>query len=121
MKFWLYSILFLIFQILTGIILAMFYNPDPFLAFNAIMDINNEIYFGWFLRTFHANGASFFFIVVYVHMARGLYYGSYIYPRHSLWMSGIIIWLLMVATAFLGYVLPWGQMSFWGAMVILVY
>ena len=96
----------------------MFYNPDPMFAFSSIIEINNEMYFGWFLRAFHANGASFFFIVVYLHMARSLYYGSYVYPRHSLWMSGVIIWLLMIATAFLGYVLPWGQMSFWGAMVI---
>jgi quinol-cytochrome oxidoreductase complex cytochrome b subunit len=96
----------------------MFYNPEPLSAFRSIMDINNEIYYGWFLRALHANGASFFFLVVYMHMARGFYYGSYVYPRHLLWMSGILIWILMIVTAFLGYVLPWGQMSFWGAMVI---
>jgi len=117
-NFGFYSLLFLILQILTGVLLAMFYNPDPLLAFSSIIEINNEIYYGWFLRAMHANGASFFFIVVYIHMSRGIYYGSFLYPRHALWMSGVIIWLLMVATAFLGYVLPWGQMSFWGAMVI---
>lgn len=118
---WNFGFLALIFlgsQIVSGIFLAMFYNPSAFLAYEVIMYINNEVYYGWWLRLLHANGASFFFLVVYIHMFRGLYYGSFVYPRQLLWMSGVIIWLLMIATAFLGYVLPWGQMSFWAAMVI---
>lgn len=103
---------------ITGIILAMFYNPSASLAYYVIMEINNEVYYGWWLRALHANGASFFFIVVYIHMARGMYYGSFAYPRQFLWISGVILWILMIATAFFGYILPWGQMSFWGAMVI---
>lgn len=90
----------------------MFYNPSANLAYEAIMYINNEVYYGWWIRLLHANGASWFFLVVYIHMFRGLYYGSYAYPRQLLWVSGVILWVLMVATAFLGYVLPWGQMSF---------
>lgn len=117
-NFGFYSFFFLIFQIVTGIFLAMFYNPSVFLAYASIIEINNEIYFGWWIRALHANGASFFFAVVYIHMARGLYYGSFAYPRELLWVSGMIIWLLMIVTAFLGYILPWGQMSFWGAMVM---
>ena len=112
------ALFFLGSQIVSGIFLAMFYNPSAFLAYEVIMYINNEIYYGWWLRLLHANGASFFFLVVYIHMFRGIYYGSFNYPRQLLWMSGVIIWLLMIATAFLGYVLPWGQMSFWAAMVI---
>lgn len=96
----------------------MFYSADIDVVFGIVIDISNEIYFGWWLRHLHANGASFFFLVVYLHMARGLYYGSFVFPRQALWISGVIIWVLMIATAFLGYVLPWGQMSFWGAMVI---
>jgi ubiquinol-cytochrome c reductase cytochrome b/c1 subunit len=102
----------------TGIILAMFYNANTEVAFGLVISITNEIYYGWLLRSLHSNGASFFFFVVYIHMARGIYYGSYAYPRQMLWVSGAIIWVLMIATAFLGYILPWGQMSFWGAMVI---
>jgi len=112
------ALIFLLMQIITGIVLAMFYNPSASLAYEIIMYINNEIYFGWWLRLLHANGASWFFLVVYIHMFRGIYYGSYVYPRQLLWMSGVILWLIMIATAFLGYVLPWGQMSFWAAMVI---
>jgi quinol-cytochrome oxidoreductase complex cytochrome b subunit len=112
------SLFFLILQIVTGIVLAMFYNPSIELAYASIMAINNEVYYGWWLRGLHSNGASFFFAIVYVHMFRGLYYGSFAYPRQLLWVSGMVLWLLMVATAFLGYILPWGQMSFWGAMVI---
>jgi len=93
-------------QILTGIFLAMFYNPDSYLAYFIIMELNNEIYFGWLLRSLHANGASFFFLCVYLHMFRGIYYGSFTYPRQALWISGVIIFLLMVITAFLGYILP---------------
>jgi len=112
------ALIFLMMQIVTGILLAMFYNPSAQLAYEVIMYINNEVYYGWWLRLIHANGASWFFLVVYIHMFRGIYYGSYTYPRQLLWMSGVILWVLMVATAFLGYVLPWGQMSFWAAMVI---
>lgn len=109
---------FLLLQILTGLFLAMFYNPNVLLAYESIMYINNEVYYGWWIRALHANGASWFFIVVYIHMCRSLYYGSFLFPRNLLWISGVLLWLLMIATAFLGYVLPWGQMSFWGAMVI---
>lgn len=112
------SLFLLLSQIISGIILAMFYNASTLLAFDAIIILHNEIYYGWFLRYIHANGASFFFICVYIHMFRGLYYGSFTYPRQFIWISGSIIWILMIATAFFGYILPWGQMSFWGAMVI---
>lgn len=96
----------------------MFYNPSILMAFKSIMFLNNEIYYGWWLRTLHANGASFFFFCTYLHMFRGLYYGSFLFPRQLLWNSGVILFILMIITAFLGYVLPWGQMSFWAAMVI---
>ena len=112
------SLYFLIIQLVTGIFLAMFYDPSILYAFSSIMYINNEIYYGWWIRGLHANGASFFFLSVYLHMFRGLYYGSFLYPRQLLWKTGVILFLLMIITAFLGYVLPWGQMSFWGAMVI---
>lgn len=112
------SLYFLIIQIITGVFLAMFYDPSILYAFSSIMYINNEIYYGWWIRSLHSNGASFFFLSVYFHMFRGIYYGSFLYPRQLLWKSGVIIFILMVLTAFLGYVLPWGQMSFWAAMVI---
>jgi ubiquinol-cytochrome c reductase cytochrome b subunit len=105
-------------QILTGIFLAMHYTPHIDLAFNSVEHIMRDVNHGWLLRYIHANGASFFFIIVYIHIFRGLYYGSYITPREYLWCSGVIIFILMMATAFMGYVLPWGQMSFWGATVI---
>ncbi len=105
-------------QILTGIFLAMHYTPHIDLAFNSVEHIMRDVNNGWLIRYTHANGASFFFIVVYVHIFRGLYYGSYITPREYVWCSGVIIFILMMATAFMGYVLPWGQMSFWGATVI---
>lgn len=108
----------LVIQILTGIFLAMHYCPHIDLAFNSVEHIMTDVKYGWLIRYIHANGASMFFIVVYCHIFRGLYYGSYIYPRGRLWASGVIIFLLMMATAFMGYVLPWGQMSFWGATVI---
>jgi quinol-cytochrome oxidoreductase complex cytochrome b subunit len=108
----------LVIQILTGIFLAMHYTPHIDLAFNSVEHIMRDVNNGWLIRYTHANGASFFFIVVYIHIFRGLYYGSYITPRESLWCSGVIIFILMMATAFMGYVLPWGQMSFWGATVI---
>lgn len=108
----------LVIQIITGIFLAMHYTPHIDLAFDSVEHIMRDVQNGWLIRYTHANGASMFFIVVYCHIFRGLYYGSYIYPRGRLWASGVIIFLLMMATAFMGYVLPWGQMSFWGATVI---
>ena len=102
----------------TGIILAMHYKPDAATAFASVEHIMRDVNFGWLLRYAHANGASMFFIVVYIHLFRGLYYGSYKAPRELLWMLGVVILLLMMATGFLGYTLPWGQMSFWGATVI---
>ena len=108
----------LVIQIITGILLAMHYTPQIEYAFLSVEHIMRDVNNGWLLRYIHANGASMFFIVVYSHIFRGLYFGSYIYPRNKLWISGVIIFLLMMATAFMGYVLPWGQMSFWGATVI---
>ena len=108
----------LVIQIITGIFLAMHYTPHIDLAFSSVEHIMRDVNNGWLIRYLHANGASMFFIVVYCHIFRGLYYGSYMYPRGTLWASGVIIFLLMMATAFMGYVLPWGQMSFWGATVI---
>ena len=105
-------------QIATGIVLAWHYIPHADLAFDSVEHIMRDVNYGWLLRYMHANGASFFFIVVYLHLFRGLYYGSYKAPREVLWWLGLIILLLMMATAFMGYVLPWGQMSFWGATVI---
>jgi len=108
----------LVIQILTGIFLAMHYVPHVDFAFVSVEHIMRDVNGGWLIRYLHANGASMFFIVVYCHISRGLYYGSYMYPRNFLWISGVVILLLMMATAFMGYVLPWGQMSFWGATVI---
>ncbi len=108
----------LVLQIVTGIVLAMHYTPHVDYAFASVEHIMRDVNYGWLLRYAHANGASFFFIVVYIHIFRGLYYGSYKTPRELLWMLGVVIMLLMMATAFMGYVLPWGQMSFWGATVI---
>ena len=108
----------LVIQIITGILLAMHYTPHIDLAFNSVEHIMRDVNNGWLIRYLHANGASMFFIVVYCHIFRGLYYGSYMYPREKLWISGVVIFLLMMATAFMGYVLPWGQISFWGATVI---
>jgi ubiquinol-cytochrome c reductase cytochrome b/c1 subunit len=108
----------LVLQILTGIVLAMHYTPHVDYAFASVEHIMRNVNFGWLLRYAHANGASLFFIVVYIHLFRGLYYGSYKTPRARLWMLGVVILLLMMATAFMGYVLPWGQMSFWAATVI---
>jgi len=105
-------------QIITGIVLAMNYTANAALAFNSVEHIMRDVNYGWLIRYTHANGASMFFIAVYVHMLRGLYYGSYKAPREVLWLLGCVIYLLMMATGFLGYVLPWGQMSFWGATVI---
>lgn len=108
----------LVVQIVTGIFLAMQYAPHVDLAFASVEHIMRDVNYGWLLRYTHANGASMFFIVVYIHMFRGLYYGSYMSPREPLWISGVVIFILMIATAFMGYVLPWGQMSFWAATVI---
>ncbi len=108
----------LVVQIITGIVLAMHYAASTELAFNSVESITRDVNYGWLLRYMHANGASFFFIAVYLHIARGLYYGSYKAPREILWILGVVIYLLMMATGFMGYVLPWGQMSFWGATVI---
>ena len=105
-------------QIITGIVLAMHYTPHVDLAFKSVESIMRDVNYGRLLRYLHSNGASMFFIAVYIHMFRGLYYGSYKAPREVLWILGVIIFLLMMATAFMGYVLPWGQMSFWGATVI---
>jgi ubiquinol-cytochrome c reductase cytochrome b subunit len=105
-------------QIVTGIVLAMHYVPSETMAFDSVEHIMRDVNQGWLLRYLHANGASFFFIVTYIHIFRGLYYGSYKAPREIVWMLGLVIFLLMMATAFMGYVLPWGQMSFWGAKVI---
>jgi len=110
--------IFLVVQLITGIFLAMHYTPHVDMAFNSVEHIMRDVNNGWFLRYTHANGASFFFLVVYVHIFRGLYYGSYVKPRAWVWNMGVVLFVLMMATAFLGYVLPWGQMSFWAATVI---
>ena len=111
--------LFLVIQIITGIVLAMHFTASADGAFNSVNQlIMRDVNAGWLLRYAHMNGASFFFIVVYIHIFRGLYYGSYKAPRELVWMLGLVIYLLMMATAFMGYVLPWGQMSYWGAQVI---
>ena len=108
----------LIIMIATGIILAMNYTPHVDYAFESVERIMRDVNYGWLIRYIHMNGGSMFFIVVYIHLFRGMYYGSYKAPRELLWMIGVIILLAMMATAFMGYVLPWGQMSFWGATVI---
>jgi quinol-cytochrome oxidoreductase complex cytochrome b subunit len=105
-------------MIVTGIVLAMSYTAHVDYAFSSVERIMRDVNHGWMIRYIHMNTASFFFIVVYLHMFRGLYYGSYKAPRELLWILGVVIFLLMMATAFMGYVLPWGQMSFWGATVI---
>jgi ubiquinol-cytochrome c reductase cytochrome b subunit len=108
----------LVIQIITGIFLAMHYTPHIEYAFSSVEHIMRDVNNGWLIRYLHANGASMFFIVTYSHIFRGLYYGSYMNPRGPLWVSGVIILLIMMGTGFMGYVLPWGQMSFWGATVI---
>ena len=105
-------------MIATGVFLAMNYTANTTMAFDSVERIMRDVNYGWLLRYVHANGASMFFIIVYIHMFRGLYYGSYKKPRELLWMIGVVILLLMMAIAFMGYVLPWGQMSYWGATVI---
>ena len=108
----------LMIQIITGIVLSMHYTPHVDHAFDSVEKIMRNVNYGWLIRYMHAVGASMFFVAVYLHMFRGLYYGSYKYPRELLWHMGLIIFLTMMATAFMGYVLPWGQMSYWGATVI---
>lgn len=112
------AMVMLVTMILTGIVLAMHYVPNTEMAFDSVERIMRDVNHGWLLRYLHANGASFFFIAVYIHLFRGMYYGSYKNPREILWLFGVLIFLLMMAAAFMGYVLPWGQMSFWGATVI---
>lgn len=119
--FWNFGVLAgaaLVIQIVTGIVLAMHYAANGAVAFDSVEHIMRDVNSGWFLRYAHANGATMFFIVVYLHIFRGLYFGSYKAPREMVWLLGVVIFLLMMATAFMGYVLPWGQMSFWGAQVI---
>ncbi|MBI4183373.1 MAG: cytochrome b N-terminal domain-containing protein [Proteobacteria bacterium] len=108
----------LVVMIVTGVMLAMHYTPHVDLAFVSVERIMRDVNYGWLIRYLHMNGGSMFFLVVYIHVFRGLYYGSYKAPRELLWMLGVVILILMMATAFMGYVLPWGQMSFWAATVI---
>jgi ubiquinol-cytochrome c reductase cytochrome b subunit len=119
--FWNFGVLAgvaLVIQIVTGIVLAMHYYASTDGAFNSVEHIMRDVNAGWFIRYAHMNGASFFFIVVYIHIFRGLFYSSYKAPREMIWLLGVVIFLLMMATGFMGYVLPWGQMSYWGAQVI---
>jgi len=117
-NFGIYGLVCLAIQIITGIALAMHYTPNIDLAFLSVEHICRDVNYGWLLRYLHANGASMFFIVIYIHTFRGIYFGSFIHPRQLLWVVGVLILLCMIITAFMGYVLPWGQMSFWGATVI---
>ncbi|MCP5417367.1 MAG: cytochrome b N-terminal domain-containing protein [Chromatiaceae bacterium] len=113
------GMLVLVNQILTGVWLAMMYKPDASLAFGSVEYIMRDVDWGWLIRYLHSTGASAFFIVIYLHMFRGLLYGSYRKPRELLWIIGVVIYIVMMATAFMGYLLPWGQMSYWGAQVII--
>ncbi|HWV82421.1 MAG TPA: cytochrome b N-terminal domain-containing protein [Hyphomicrobiaceae bacterium] len=108
----------LVVQIVTGVVLAMHYIPNAEMAFDSVERIRRDVNYGWLIRNVHAVGASMFFLAVYIHIARGMYYGSYKAPREVLWIIGVLLFLLMMATGFLGYTLPWGQMSFWGVTVI---
>jgi len=112
------ALLVLVLQIVTGVLLAMNYKPDAELAFASVEYIMRDVWGGWFVRYMHSTGASMFFVVIYLHMFRGLLYGSYRNPRELVWIIGMVIYLAMMATAFFGYLLPWGQMSYWGAQVI---
>ncbi len=112
------ALMVLVLQIVTGVLLAMNYKPDAELAFASVEYIMRDVWGGWFVRYMHSTGASFFFIVIYLHMFRGLLYGSYKNPRELVWIFGMVIYIAMMATAFFGYLLPWGQMSYWGAQVI---
>ena len=108
----------LVLQIVTGVVLAMHYAPNGLIAFDSVEHIMRDVNWGWLMRYAHANGAAAFFVVIYVHIFRGFFFGSYKAPREMVWLLGVVIFLLTMATAFMGYVLPWGQMSFWGAKVI---
>ncbi len=112
------ALLVLVIQIVTGIFMVMHYKPDAALAFTSVEYIMREVPYGWIIRYMHSTGASMFFVVVYLHMLRGLFYGSYRKPRELVWIFGVAIFLCLMAEAFFGYLLPWGQMSFWGAQVI---
>src|SRR5689334_1627369 len=112
------AMVMLVVMIATGVVLAMHYTANSGMAFSSVERIMRDVNYGWLLRYMHMNGASMFFIAVYIHIFRGLYYGSYKQPRELLWIFGIVIFLLMMATAFMGYTLPWSQMSGWGATVI---
>jgi ubiquinol-cytochrome c reductase cytochrome b subunit len=113
------ALLVLVIQIVTGIFLAMHYKPSAAEAFNSVEYIMRDVEWGWLMRYLHSTGASAFFVVVYLHMFRGLLYGSYKQPRELIWILGMLIYLCLMAEAFFGYLLPWGQMSFWGAQVII--
>ncbi len=113
------ALLVLVVQILTGIFLTMHYKPDAALAFASVEYIMRDVEFGWMIRYIHSTGASMFFVVVYLHMFRGLIYGSYRQPRELIWIFGVTIYLVLMGEAFMGYLLPWGQMSYWGAQVII--
>ena len=113
------ALLMLVLQILSGIWLAMYYKPDAEEAFRSVEFIMREVEWGWLIRYMHSTGASFFFIVVYLHMYRGVMYGSFKKPRELIWILGVLIYLCLMAEAFFGYLLPWGQMSYWGAQVII--
>lgn len=108
----------LVAQLVTGIVLVMHYTPHETMAFNSVEHLMRDVNYGWLIRYLHSNGAAMFFLAAYVHMFRGMYYGSYKEPREVLWILGVVIYVLMMATGFMGYVLPWGQMSFWAATVI---
>jgi ubiquinol-cytochrome c reductase cytochrome b subunit len=122
-NFWYYfgslALLVLVIQILTGVWLTMNYKPDAAMAFNSVEYIMRDVNWGWLIRYMHSTGASMFFIVVYLHMFRGLIYGSFKKPRELIWIFGMIIYVCLMAEAFMGYLLPWGQMSYWGAQVII--
>jgi len=122
-NFWYYfgslALLVLVIQIVTGIFLTMNYKPDGELAFKSVEYIMRDVNWGWLIRYMHSTGASMFFVVVYLHMMRGIMYGSYKKPRELLWIFGMLIYLVLMAEAFMGYLLPWGQMSYWGAQVII--
>ena len=122
MNFWYFfgslAILVFVIQIVSGIFLTMHYKPDAELAFGSVEYIMRDVDWGWLIRYIHSTGASAFFVVVYLHMYRALLYGSYKKPRELLWLFGMVIYLVLMAIAFMGYLLPWGQMSFWGAQVI---
>ena len=113
------AMLVLVIQVVTGIFLTMHYKPDTELAFESVEHIMRDVSWGWLMRYLHSTGASMFFVVIYLHMFRGLLYGSYRKPRELLWIIGMIIYLALMAESFFGYLLPWGNMSFWGAQVII--